>query len=161
MADGAPEQSMDEILASIRRIIAEEDGERASPAPASAPAPTPPAPAPAAAPPQAAPPPQSSAPAEPERPAPRAPAAPAAERAGSAAGPARLVSPQTAAASRERLDALSALVVTPGEGTDPATLDGLVRDMLRPMLAEWLEARLPQMVETMVAAEIKRITGRS
>ena len=43
-------------------------------------------------------------------------------------------------------------------GTD--TLEGLVREMLKPMVAEWLEARLPDVVERMVAQEIKRITDR-
>jgi hypothetical protein len=32
--------------------------------------------------------------------------------------------------------------------------------MLRPMLAEWLERNLPGMVEKMVAAEIARIAGK-
>ena len=41
------------------------------------------------------------------------------------------------------------------------TLEGLVREMLRPMLAEWLDAKLPAMVERLVAAEIERITARN
>lgn len=40
------------------------------------------------------------------------------------------------------------------------SLEGLVRDMLRPMLAEWLDANLPGMVERMVQAEIARIAGK-
>src|SRR3990167_4393311 len=39
------------------------------------------------------------------------------------------------------------------------SLEGLVRDMLRPMLAEWLDANLPGMVERMVQAEIARKIG--
>jgi cell pole-organizing protein PopZ len=31
--------------------------------------------------------------------------------------------------------------------------------MLRPMLKEWLDARLPEIVESLVAREISRITG--
>ncbi len=40
------------------------------------------------------------------------------------------------------------------------SLEGLVREMLRPMLAEWLDANLPGMVEKMVQAEIARIAGK-
>jgi cell pole-organizing protein PopZ len=40
------------------------------------------------------------------------------------------------------------------------SLEGLVRDMLRPMLAEWLDRNLPGMVERMVKAEIARIAGK-
>ena len=36
-----------------------------------------------------------------------------------------------------------------------------VREMLRPMLREWLDANLPQVVESLVAKEIARITGNS
>lgn len=37
------------------------------------------------------------------------------------------------------------------------SLEGLVRDMLRPMLAEWLDKNLPDMVEKMVQKEIAQI----
>ena len=40
------------------------------------------------------------------------------------------------------------------------SLEGLVREMLRPMLAEWLDENLPGMVEKMVQAEIARIAGK-
>ena len=70
-----------------------------------------------------------------------------------------LVSDKTAEASRSSLAALSALVVKP-EVTGGDTLEGLVREMLKPMLAEWLEAKLPDIVERMVAREISRITDR-
>ncbi len=70
-----------------------------------------------------------------------------------------LVSDKTAEASRSSLAALSALVVKP-EIVGGDTLEGLVREMLKPMLAEWLEARLPEVVERMVAREISRITDR-
>ena len=38
------------------------------------------------------------------------------------------------------------------------TLDGLVREMLRPMLKAWLDDNLPNMVERMVRAEIERVS---
>lgn len=68
-----------------------------------------------------------------------------------------ILSPRTAEASRGALDALSRLVVKP-EVAGSDTLEGLVREMIRPMLREWLDAKLPAMVETMVAREIERIT---
>jgi cell pole-organizing protein PopZ len=40
------------------------------------------------------------------------------------------------------------------------SLEGLTRELLRPALAEWLEANLPAIVERMVAAEIARIAGK-
>jgi uncharacterized protein len=40
------------------------------------------------------------------------------------------------------------------------SLEGLARDMLRPMLADWLEKNLPGMVEELVKAEIARIAGK-
>ena len=52
------------------------------------------------------------------------------------------------------------MVIT-GNPPGSDTLEGLVRDMLRPMLAEWLDAKLPAMVERLVAVEIERITSRN
>ena len=40
------------------------------------------------------------------------------------------------------------------------SLEGLVREMLRPMLAEWIDANLPGMVEKMVKDEIARIARK-
>jgi len=72
---------------------------------------------------------------------------------------ATLVSPTTAEASRSSLAALSALIVKP-ETMGSDTLEGLVRDLLKPMLAEWLDAKLPEIVERQVAQEIARISAR-
>lgn len=68
-----------------------------------------------------------------------------------------ILSDQTATASRNSLAALSALIVRP-EDAPSNTLEGLVRDMLRPMLREWLDAHLPGLVEKVVTKEIARIT---
>lgn len=153
MGDISTEPSMEEILSSIKRIIAEE-GDAATgarsrrPAPKAPPAPTPvpdpihdeilelsdPAPEPS---PQPLP---IGAPDVPSR-------------------SAELLSEHVVEATRGPLEALSRMVVKPEiAGSD--TLEGMVRDMLRPMLREWLDANLPQIVETMVAREISRITGR-
>lgn len=40
------------------------------------------------------------------------------------------------------------------------SVDDLVRDMLRPMLKEWLDTNLPAIVEGVVAKEVARISGR-
>jgi uncharacterized protein len=40
------------------------------------------------------------------------------------------------------------------------SLEGLTRDLLRPMLKEWLDTNLPSLVEAMVAKEIERITKK-
>jgi hypothetical protein len=37
------------------------------------------------------------------------------------------------------------------------TLEGLVREMLRPMLKSWLDDNLPTVVERLVRAEIERV----
>ena len=70
-----------------------------------------------------------------------------------------ILSVESEVAARHSLSALSSMLVTPKDGEDN-TLDGLVRSMLKPMLKEWLDARLPALVEDMVAKEIARITGR-
>ena len=70
-----------------------------------------------------------------------------------------ILSVESEVAARHSLSALSSMLVTPKEGEDN-TLDGLVRTMLKPMLKEWLDARLPALVEDMVAKEIARITAR-
>tara|TARA_R110000782_G_scaffold117364_2_gene207529 strand:- start:1953 stop:2519 length:567 start_codon:yes stop_codon:yes gene_type:complete len=73
---------------------------------------------------------------------------------------ASIVSPESELAARSSLAALSSMMVKPADGSEN-TLEGLVREMLRPMMKEWLDANLPTLVEGMVAKEIARITGRS
>ena len=38
-------------------------------------------------------------------------------------------------------------------------MEAFVGELLRPLLRDWLDAHLPDMVEAMVAKEIARITG--
>ena len=64
-------------------------------------------------------------------------------------------------------DSLTALAMLSEPGARPqivrsgeTSLEGMVRELLRPALAEWLEANLPAIVERMVAAEIARIAGK-
>lgn len=70
-----------------------------------------------------------------------------------------ILSERAAEASRGALEALSRMVVKP-EAPGADSLEALVREMLRPMLSDWLDAKLPAIVEAMVAREIARISGR-
>jgi hypothetical protein len=67
-------------------------------------------------------------------------------------------------AMQENLAALAMLAEPPARPqivrSGETSLEGLTRDLLRPMLAEWLEAHLPAMVERLVQAEIARIVGK-
>lgn len=133
MAD-TREPSMEEILASIRRIITE-DGD-VPPAPVAAPAVV-----------------ETEAPAEAAAPDVLELTQPLPE----AAADEGLLSQTTAAVASQSLSALSGLVVRNHDGADN-TLEALVREMLRPMLREWLDAHLPELVERIVAREVERIT---
>ena len=67
-------------------------------------------------------------------------------------------------AMKENLAAL-AMLAEPGAKpqivrSGETSLEGLTRELLRPMLAEWLDKNLPGMVEKMVQAEIARIAGK-
>ena len=213
----AQEPSMEEILASIRRIIADDDTgkivkppEQPKPAPspvasaATRPVPPPAPPRPAAPPPapskqddidamfgndapKAPPPPPAPKPApaqtdvldlteamtasppapafrtidgasdvvfaergaeipEPVRqPPPPAPPAPAMDRG--------LISGATRAAVDSAFNSLANTVL----GNNARTLEDLVKEMLRPLLKNWLDDNLPGMVERIVRAEIERV----
>jgi uncharacterized protein len=64
-------------------------------------------------------------------------------------------------------DSLAALAMLSQPGAQPqivrsgeTSLEGLVRELLRPALAEWLDKNLPEIVERLVASEIARIVGK-
>ena len=70
----------------------------------------------------------------------------------------------TREAMRQNFAALS-MLAKPGKQpqivrSGETSLEGLVREMLRPMLAQWLDDNLPSMVEELVKAEISRIAGK-
>ena len=125
---------MEEILASIKRVIAE-DGRAASTA----------VPRPARRPPR------TDAPAGDED------VLELDEPVSEGAG---LLSEDAASASRERLASLSALRQRSESAADQGALEAVVREMLRPMLKDWLDQRLPEIVEDIVSREVARITGR-
>lgn len=137
------EPSLEEILASIKKVIAEDGRKPRKPAPSR------PAPAPA-----------------------EKPVDDILELTDSVDQPdpiepedSPLISQAGAQSMRESLAVLATLtepgvspqIVRSGE----TSLEGMVREMLRPMLAEWLDRNLPDMVEGLVAKEIGRITGRN
>ena len=75
-----------------------------------------------------------------------------------------LIADTTRSAMQQNFAALTMLsrpgkqpqIVRQGE----TSLEGMVREMLRPMLANWLDEHLPAMVEELVKAEIARIAGK-
>jgi len=75
-----------------------------------------------------------------------------------------LITEEVRGAMQENLAALAMLSEPPAKPqivrSGETSLEGMTRDLLRPMLAEWLDKNLPDMVETMVQAEIARITSK-
>lgn len=135
MGEIQQDPSMEEILASIKRVI-REDGR-------------------ASGPPRA---PRRSVSLEPPPSASEAPEEDVLELDEPIAEPERLVSEDAAAASRQSLAALTAIRQSSAPDTSP--LEAMLRDMLRPVLKDWLDQHLPQIVEELVTREITRITGR-
>lgn len=129
MADNRSEPSMDEILSSIKRIIAADDSSR-----------------------------------------------PATKRAKSVTRGEEKVLELTSADENSLLDdskaqslrhSFSALQTLSEPGVAPqivrsgeTSLEGLTRELLRPMLKDWLDTHLPPIVEAMVEREITRITKK-
>ncbi|HET9811608.1 MAG TPA: DUF2497 domain-containing protein [Sphingomicrobium sp.] len=63
--------------------------------------------------------------------------------------------------TRHSLDELSSVAATlpPQPAVNP--LEEMVREMLRPILKEWIDEHLPNIVNEHVKREISRITGRN
>jgi cell pole-organizing protein PopZ len=164
---GQPDPTMEDILASIRKILNEDDP---PPAAASAAAPAPPAaaaPPPVAAgaeplpltadmmigepePPEPAPEPVASAP-PPPAPAP-------------AVSPEALLAPAAATAAAAAIGSLARTVAEQRAASvhrGGPTIEDVVREEVRPILKEWLDTHLPPLVERLVRAEIERVVGRA
>lgn len=195
------EPTMEEILASIRRIINEDDEKPAgqdetAPAAAAEPAPEPaPEPEPeaaVAAEPAPEPEPEESvlelteAVEEPaagssplaveddlmfvDREEPQPAPAPEPEPAAAAPEPALAPAPEPAPEEDALLDQTAATAAAGAFGalaanlrvasTDGQTLEALVRELMKPMLKQWLDANLPRIVEEKVEAEIERVARR-
>lgn len=70
-----------------------------------------------------------------------------------------LLNEDAAETTRHSLDQLSSLAaIAPAQSVNP--LEEMVREMLRPILKEWLDEHLPNIVNEHVKREISRITGR-
>lgn len=86
------------------------------------------------------------------------------EPAGDLADETPLIADGVRSTMQENLAALAMLAEPPARPqivrSGETSLEGLTRELLRPMLAEWLEANLPAMVEKLVQAEIARIVGK-
>ena len=176
--DGAADPSMEDILASIRRILNEEDNSPAPvPAAAEAPAQAPRPEVPMAAAPPAPPP-------RPEVPMAAAPPAPPPRPAVPMAAPdptealqltdSMLVDPPPlaqglldAAAAAAAAASMGQLMRTVAADRGAAvhrggpTIEDVVREELRPLLKAWLDRHLPPLVERLVRAEIERVVGRA
>jgi cell pole-organizing protein PopZ len=181
----APEPTMEEILASIRRIISEDDAP-AAPAPAPAPvheepaAAFEPAPEPEPAhedvleltqrvdPPAetvgdldvyadepAAEPEPEPVAAAPEPPPPAPKPAPAPAPVAAYEPEEHLVSEPSATLAASAFGSLSAAIAMPAAGV---TLEDVTRELLRPLLKAWLDEHLPRIVEAKVAEEVERIS---
>jgi uncharacterized protein len=133
------EPSMEDILASIKKVIAEEKELRASTRPAQEPVED-----------------EQLATGEPEEDVLELdePLAPAADL-----GP-PLIDEQVAGQSRHALEQLQTVAATVPAAPQANPLEDMIREMLRPMLKAWLDEHLPHMVEDHVKREISRITGR-
>ena len=182
---GAPDPSMEDILASIRRILSEDEQPKSG--------------GPAGEPKQAAAADEAKVvaldesmlvaePAQPmiedasfvaiepvrpvdpapaERPPPASPVAAPALPPPPTSGPERLIAPEAEAAAA---GAMSSLLRTLEAGQRQAgmavhrggpTLEDIVREEMRPLLKAWLDANLPPLVERLVRAEIERLVGRA
>jgi cell pole-organizing protein PopZ len=171
---GAPDPSMEDILASIRKILNEDEQAAAAPAedgpvvltadmmiappevvppPAVAEAPPPPA---VEAPPVA---PRAEAPEPLPEPAPMT----AIPEPSPAAPDSGLVAPAAAAAAAAALGQLSRAVAqdrNAGVSRSGLSIEEVVREELRPLLKEWLDTHLPGITERLVRAEIERVMSR-
>lgn len=73
------------------------------------------------------------------------------------AGDDALVSPPAASSAASAFAALSQSIAMPRDGR---TLEDVVRELLRPLLKDWLDQNLPRIVESAVQAEVERIARR-
>jgi hypothetical protein len=78
------------------------------------------------------------------------------------AGP--VLSSPASAASSDALAQLAKAILDRRDvaiGSRGITLEGMVREMLRPMLKEWLDRNLPYLIERLVKKEIDLMVNRA
>lgn len=137
--------SMEEALAAIKRVMAEEKELRVSARLGNRPGPAAEEPEPAS---------ESETVLELDEPVAEEMSAPDADL-----GP-PLVSSEALEASRARLAELQQAAANAPAPPAVHPMEAMVREMLRPMLADWLDQNLPAIVEEQVKREIGRITGQ-
>ena len=71
-----------------------------------------------------------------------------------------LVDQEVAETSRHSLEVLSTVAASVPPPPQVNPLEEMVREMLRPILKQWLDEHLPAIVDEHVKREITRITGR-
>jgi cell pole-organizing protein PopZ len=71
-----------------------------------------------------------------------------------------LVDEEVAGQSRQALEQLQTVAASIPAAPPVNPLEDMVREMLRPILKQWLDEHLPVMVDEHVKREITRITGR-
>ena len=71
-----------------------------------------------------------------------------------------LMEEEVADESRQRLEVLASIAATAPPMPQVNPLEEMVREMLRPILKQWLDDHLPNIVDEHVKREIHRITGR-
>jgi len=150
------ETSMEDILASIRRILSEEEAPNLGGTPADKPGqedvlvldPSMMVPEQKQVQPPQSPKPETN---------PQPP-----EPSGEAPKPATLVAPDAAAAAASSVGSLVRTLASRATQVHQGgpTIEDLVRDEIRPVLKQWLDANLPGLVERLVRAEIERVVGR-
>jgi hypothetical protein len=75
-----------------------------------------------------------------------------------------LVSPPTVSVATSLFSELARAVANErsiGMGNTAITLEDLVREILKPLLREWLDQNLPYMIERMVKQEIEKMVNRA
>jgi cell pole-organizing protein PopZ len=71
-----------------------------------------------------------------------------------------LISSDAADVTREKLVTLQQVAASAPPSPPVNPLEAMVRDMLRPVLKDWLDQHLPAIVDEHVKREISRITGQ-
>jgi cell pole-organizing protein PopZ len=71
-----------------------------------------------------------------------------------------LIEEDIADESRQRLEELASVAATAPPPPQFNPLEEMIREMLRPILKQWLDDHLPAIVDEHVKREIHRITGR-
>ena len=71
-----------------------------------------------------------------------------------------LMEEEVADESRQRLEELAVVASLAPPAPQANPLEEMVREMLRPILKQWLDDHLPNIVDEHVKREIHRITGR-